>query len=90
MRIINAAAVSCGTQNEQMMGQARKFISENRLWMLTVFKRAAKIGARGDEQLDESVEDLADAYMLLISVSGFLDVSVESTNPCHLILEFIF
>lgn len=75
MRVINCCILSRGSQNEQTLAQARKFVSENRLWMLTVFKRSAQGGAAGDNSLEESVDELADAYTLLISMSGFLDVS---------------
>lgn len=75
MRVINCCVVSRGPQNEQTLAQAKKFVSENRLWMLSVFKRSARIGAAVDNGLDEVVDELSDAYMLLISMSGFLDVS---------------
>lgn len=75
MRVINCCVVSRGPQNEQTLAQAKKFVSENRLWMLSVFKRSARIGAAVDNGLDEVVDELSDAYMLLISTSGFLDVS---------------
>lgn len=75
MRVINCCVVSRGPQNEQTLAQAKKFVSENRLWMLSVFKRSARIGAAVDNELDEVVDELSDAYMLLISMSGFLDVS---------------
>lgn len=45
--------------------------------MLSVFKRSARIGAAVDNGLDEVVDELSDAYMLLISTSGFLDVSTH-------------
>lgn len=76
MRVINCCVVSRGPQNEQTLSQAKKFVSENRLWMLSVFKRSARINAAMDNGLDEVVDELSDAYMLLISMSGFLDVSI--------------
>ncbi|KAL5350865.1 hypothetical protein ACLOAV_004436 [Pseudogymnoascus australis] len=75
MRVINCCVVSRGPQNEQTLAQAKKFVSENRLWMLSVFKRSARIGAAVDNGLDEVVDELSDAYMLLISMSGFLDLN---------------
>jgi nuclear pore complex protein Nup205 len=77
MRVINCCVLSRGSQNEQTLAQAKKFVSENRLWMLTVFKRSARVGAVGDSALDDSVDELAEAYMLIISMSGFLNVSVQ-------------
>lgn len=75
MRVINCCVLSRGPQSEQTLAQAKKFISDNRLWMLTVFKRSAGAGAVSDSVLEDSVDELAEAYMLLISMSGFLDVS---------------
>jgi nuclear pore complex protein Nup205 len=78
MRVINCCVVSRGPQNEQTLAQGKKFVSENRLWMLSVFKRSARIGVAMDNGLDEVVDELSDAYMLLISMSGFLDVSAPT------------
>jgi nuclear pore complex protein Nup205 len=77
MRVINAAVLSRGSQNEQTLAQGRKFLSENRLSTLTVFKRSMKLGSVDNIVSDECVEDLAESYMLLISLTGFLDVSVR-------------
>jgi hypothetical protein len=40
-----------------------------------VFKRSVKATAIDDVTSDEYAGDLAESYMLLISMSGFLDVS---------------
>ncbi|KFY70946.1 hypothetical protein V499_08837 [Pseudogymnoascus sp. VKM F-103] len=82
MRVINCCVVSRGPQNEQTLAQAKKFVSENRLWMLSVFKRSARIGAAVNNELDEVVDELSDAYMLLISMSGFLD-GHDEMKPLH-------
>lgn len=92
MRVINCCVVSRGPQNEQTLAQAKKFVSENRLWMLSVFKRSARIGAAVNNELDEVVDELSDAYMLLISMSGFLDVSeltpyMEAASLRHLFVH---
>lgn len=84
MRVINCCVLSRGPQNEQTLAQAKKFISDNRLWMLTVFKRSAGAAAVGDSVLEDSVDELAEAYMLLISTSGFLDVSANSHVDAHM------
>jgi nuclear pore complex protein Nup205 len=75
MRVIIGCVSSRGQQNEQTLTQAKKFISDNRLTILTIFKRSAGIGSPVDEKLQMSIEDLADAYMMLMTLSRFLDVS---------------
>jgi nuclear pore complex protein Nup205 len=74
MRIICAALLSRGIQNEQSLDQGRRFLAENRLSILAVLKRSAGLGT-GAEISEESIDELAESFMLLISVSGFLDVS---------------
>lgn len=78
MRVINAVVVSRGDQNQQTLGLARRFVSENRLYILTVFKRSERDGrvAKGDDaETEEIVDELAESYLMLIGLSGFLDVS---------------
>lgn len=82
MRIINSVVLSRGEQNEQTLAQGRKFLSENRLSVLSVFKRATSIGSINRVVSAEVVEDLADCYMLLITLTGFIDVS-ETSYPCY-------
>lgn len=80
MRVLNATVFSRGPENEQTLRQGRKFLSENRLSILTVFKRSARVGLLDQAVPDESVVALAEAYMLLISLTGFLDVCKPGTN----------
>lgn len=74
MRVINAAVISRGEQNEQTLTLGRRFLAENRLSVMTVFKRSMNIGSLGAVP-DEVVDELADSYMLLITLTGFIDVS---------------
>lgn len=74
MRVINAAVISRGEQNEQTLTLGRRFLAENRLSVLTVFKRSVNIGTPGVVP-DELVDELAESYMLLITLTGFIDVS---------------
>ena len=78
-KIINAALLSRGEQNEQTLAQGRKFLSENRLSVTTVFKRSAGIRLPDEATADELIDELADSYMLLITLTGFLNVSCPST-----------
>jgi nuclear pore complex protein Nup205 len=74
MRVICAAVLSRGSQNQQTLEHGRRFLSENRLSILAVLKKSAGLGnTTGVSQ--QSVDDLADSYMLLMSVTGFMDVS---------------
>jgi nuclear pore complex protein Nup205 len=75
IRIINTAILSRGEQNEQTLAQGRKFLAENRLSVLTVFKRSANIGTLDHAVSDEIVDALAESYMLLITLTGFINVS---------------
>lgn len=74
MRVINCCVISRGSQNEQTMALARKFISDNRLNIMTIFKRS-EMGTPNNTEIDECVDELAEAYTLLITISGFIDVS---------------
>lgn len=71
VRVINACIVSRGAQNEQTLQEGRKFVLENRTSMMTVMKKHAGIGGV-DDALELDVGDLAEAFMLLISLTDFL------------------
>lgn len=72
-RVICAVVLSRGPQNEQTLDQARKFLADNKLSVLTVLKKSAGLGV-GMHGSMRSTEELADSYTLLMSVSGFIDV----------------
>ena len=76
MRVICAAVLSRGPQNERTLAQGRKFLAENRLSILTVLKKSAGLGVAEDPE--QGIEELAEFFMMLISVTGFLDVSSSS------------
>ena len=74
MRVINAAVLIRGPQNEQTMSQGRKFLASNRNMIVEVFKQTA--GLRdNDPMVQEYINQLAEAYVILISHTGFLEVS---------------
>jgi nuclear pore complex protein Nup205 len=74
MRVICAVVLSRGSQNEQTLDQGRKFLIENRLSILAVLKKSAGIGT-GAGISGQNINELAESYMVLMSVTGFLDVS---------------
>jgi nuclear pore complex protein Nup205 len=80
MRVINAAVVSRGEQNEQTLTLGRRFLAENRLSVMTVFKRSMNIGVNGAVSSDGLVDDLAESYVLLITLTGFINVSGTQRN----------
>jgi len=75
LRVINACVVSRGAQNEQTLAEGRKFVLESRSSMMTVMKKHAGIGAV-DKSLELDIGDLAEAYMLLMSMTDFLKVNI--------------
>lgn len=79
MRVICAAIISRGAQNEHTIEQGRSFLSENRLSVLAVLKRSAGLGG-GGTILDEVIDDLAESFMVLMSVTSFVEVSVPCLN----------
>ncbi|KUJ09923.1 uncharacterized protein LY89DRAFT_689819 [Mollisia scopiformis] len=79
MRIICAAVMSRGAQNQQTLEQGRRFLSENRLSILAVLKKSAGLGGV-HHQPDESIQELADVYMLLMSVTGFVEFEDQSNQ----------
>lgn len=72
MRVICASVLSRGSQNQQSLEQGRKFLSENRLSIIAVLKKSAGLGNTSGIS-EQSIDDLADSFMLLMSVTGFLD-----------------
>lgn len=81
MRVICAAVLSRGSQNEQTLEQGRKFLMENRLSIMAVLKKSAGLG--GDQKDTINVDELAESYMLLMTVTGFLEVSSQFYLPAN-------
>jgi nuclear pore complex protein Nup205 len=73
MRVLCASVLSRGPQNQQTLEQGRRFLGENRLSILAVLKKSAGLG-NSMGATEQSLDELADSFMLLISVSGFLEV----------------
>ncbi|KAI1484096.1 nucleoporin Nup186/Nup192/Nup205 [Daldinia eschscholtzii] len=72
-RIIGAAIVSRGSHN---VLQGRRFLTEHRMLVMHVLKRSAGIGTGGsktDALLSERVDELAEAFMVVITATGFLE-----------------
>lgn len=72
MRVICAAVLSRGSQNQHTLEQGRKFFTDNRLSILALFKKSAGIGTESDSSR-QIIDELAELYILLMSITGFLD-----------------
>lgn len=73
-RIIGAAVVSRGSHN---VVQGRRFLTEHRLLVVHVLKRSAGIGTGGgkmDVHLDDKIQELAEAFLVIVMATGFLEV----------------
>ncbi|OTA05500.1 hypothetical protein A9Z42_0061410 [Trichoderma parareesei] len=71
VRIIGAAILSRGNNN---VAQGRKFLTDHRMLVSHALKRSAGIGAgKEDQRLEERIEDLADALVVVIAATSFLD-----------------
>lgn len=79
VRIIGAALLMRGSHS---IAQGRKFLTDHRMLVAHTLKRSAGIGghgagsggAEGDEVLEDKVEELADAFMVVIAATGFIEV----------------
>lgn len=74
-RIVAAAVVRQGSHN---VVAGRRFLTMARGLVVHVLKRSVGIGGgRGERQgeLEDRIEELAEAFMVLITATGFLDVS---------------
>ncbi|TGJ87705.1 hypothetical protein E0Z10_g1019 [Xylaria hypoxylon] len=72
-RIIGVAIVSRGSHN---ILQGRRFLADHRMLVMHVLKRSAGIGAgvgKMDPMLAERIDDLAEAFMVMITATGFLE-----------------
>ncbi|KAI0435098.1 nucleoporin Nup186/Nup192/Nup205 [Xylaria sp. FL1042] len=72
-RIISVAVVSRGSHT---ILQGRRFLADHRMLVMHVLKRSAGIGAgvgKMDPALAERISDLAEAFMVMITATDFLE-----------------
>ncbi|PSR78098.1 nucleoporin Nup186/Nup192/Nup205 [Coniella lustricola] len=81
-RVIGAAVLARGPQSNVTQGPARRFLTNSRTLIVQVLKKSAGIGLGSADVaptrlLEETVDDLAEAFMVLISTTGFLEVRLS-------------
>ncbi|KAI1504165.1 nucleoporin Nup186/Nup192/Nup205 [Biscogniauxia marginata] len=82
-RIIGVAVISRGSHN---VLQGRRFLTEHRMLVMHVLKRSAGIGAgtgKLDLELTERISELAEAFMVIITASDFLEFESDTLNEEH-------
>lgn len=67
---MGAAVLSRGAHN---VLQGRRFLTEHRMLVTHILKRSAGIGSMAPA-LENKIGDLAEAFMVLITATGFLEV----------------
>ncbi|KAH8674111.1 nucleoporin Nup186/Nup192/Nup205 [Xylariales sp. PMI_506] len=82
-RIIGAAIVSRSAHNVQ---QGRKFLSDHRMLVMHILKRSAGIGGGGvvgklDVVLEDKIQDLAEAFMVIIMATDFIEFESDAFQP---------
>lgn len=81
LRVINAAVIARGRQNDQTVFQGREFLKESRQSMVAIFKRSVNVGAGlgGDARMAQDLSELVDCFTVLVEITGFLEVCL---SPC--------
>ncbi|EUC47266.1 hypothetical protein COCMIDRAFT_90533 [Bipolaris oryzae ATCC 44560] len=79
LRVINAAVIARGRQNDQTVFQAREFLKDNRHSMVSIFKRSVNVGVGKGEEVQQDLVDLVDCWTVLVDVTGFLQYEDESS-----------
>ncbi|KAF2031203.1 hypothetical protein EK21DRAFT_111239 [Setomelanomma holmii] len=79
LRVINAAVIARGRQNDQTVFQAREFVKENRHSMVSIFKRSVNVGAGQHVDAQQDLVDLVDCWTVLVDVTGFLQYEDQSS-----------
>lgn len=77
-QIISVAIVSRGSHN---ILQGRRFLADHRMLVTHVLKRSAGIGTGAggtDPTLTDLISDLAEAFMIMIMATGFLEVRQQN------------
>lgn len=76
LRVINAAVLARGRNNDQTVYAAREFLKESRHSMVAIFKRSVNVGSGvgQDGVLEQDLGELVDCFTVLVEITGFLEV----------------
>lgn len=74
LRLVTAVVMARGPSNAHVLQQAKGFLQENRFSMQAVFKRTSAVKKTAGPPETEAME-VADEFMKLVLVTGFLEVS---------------
>ncbi|KAL5443771.1 hypothetical protein PMIN07_002944 [Paraphaeosphaeria minitans] len=82
LRVINAAVLARGRQNDQTVFAAREFLKESRHSMVAIFKRSVNVGVGigQDGVLIQDLSELVDCFTVLVEVTGFLEFEDSSSQ----------
>lgn len=76
--VVTCVVISRGPHNEQTIDQARWFLDVNRASIVGILKRESKMGAKLPDDAAACVDELVELYVLLFTMTGFLEVSCIS------------
>lgn len=84
LRVVNAAVLARGRNNDQTVYAAREFLKESRHSMVAIFKRSVNVGAGAGQDgiLVQDLSELVDCFTVLVEITGFLEVS-QTTLRCQ-------
>ena len=79
LQVVVTILLSSGLQNKQALSLVRSFLAQNRPLMVGIFKRQAGVVAyekrAAEAEAEGPLKAAAELYVLLISMTGFLEVS---------------
>lgn len=76
LRLLLSTFMSRGPQNEQIQYQARAFLTDYRPHMVGIFKKYAGVTGKVNEKSIPSLAECVRCYTGLVSLCGFVDVSI--------------
>lgn len=84
LRLLLSTFTSRGAQNEQIQYLARAFLTEYRPHMVGIFKKYAGVNGKVDEKSRPLLAEAVRCYTGLVSLCGFVDVSLFLSYPIPL------
>lgn len=75
LRLVVAALIARGAQNEQHRLQIRHFLKDHRTNIVGMFKRHASIGSKANPEMQEILDSIIKSYSALMAMTDFIEVS---------------